>query len=344
MGAFIMLKQPKLHLPTPRERPEEEKVAYKSGEVMHDKNSVGKERPWRKRKLENIRYAEYLKILEFKKHHKVHDCAEEIKYKITADGEFKLYQVWFCKSRLCPLCNWRRAMKAGKQLELILEEALKRQPKSRFLFLTLTIRNSVDREQLKADLAKMGRAIYKLMRYKKVSKNLLGYVRSTEITVNQDGSYHLHMHLLVMVTPTYFKDSSNYIPQTEWTKLWQKAMKLDYTPIVNVEVVKPNQAKGKSSLKASALETAKYQTKSADYMTDDDDWNLQVIGDLEFALRGSRQISFAGLLKEVRKDLQLDDMANGDLVHTDGASEEIQAKVQIAVAKFDFQKMNYFWS
>ncbi|WP_458523997.1 protein rep [Enterococcus faecium] len=27
-----------------------------------------------------------------------------------------MYRVWFCKSRLCPMCNWRRAMKHGMVL------------------------------------------------------------------------------------------------------------------------------------------------------------------------------------------------------------------------------------
>lgn len=321
----------------------EEKVSYHSGQVLHDKNIYGQERPWQKRKIENVRYAEYLEILEFKKAHNVHDCAETIKYRVTDNGEMKLYQVWFCKSRLCPLCNWRRANKSAKQLEMILNEAVKRQSKARFLFLTLTTRNTWDKERLKHELRKMGRAVRSLMLYKKPKKNLLGYVRSTEITVNEDGSYHQHMHLLVMVNAHYFSSSDDYVTQAEWTKLWQRAMKLDYTPIVNVEAVKANRAKGKGSLKASALETAKYQTKSADYMTKDDERNLTVIDDLEFALKGSRQVSFAGLLKEIRKDLQLDDVENGDLIHTNSENEKLPEVVKVAVAKFDYQRMNYFW-
>ncbi|MDQ6222640.1 protein rep, partial [Staphylococcus epidermidis] len=42
------------------------------------------------------------------------DCAEILEYKQNREtGERKLYRVWFCKSRLCPMCNWRRAMKHG---------------------------------------------------------------------------------------------------------------------------------------------------------------------------------------------------------------------------------------
>ncbi|EWK77635.1 protein rep, partial [Staphylococcus aureus] len=29
----------------------------------------------------------------------------------TDEGYLKLHKTWFCKSKLCPVCNWRRAMK-----------------------------------------------------------------------------------------------------------------------------------------------------------------------------------------------------------------------------------------
>lgn len=180
------------------------------------------------------------------------------------------------------------------------------------------------------------------MQYKKISKSLLGYVRSTEITVSKDGSYHQHMHVLLMVTPKFFKEKDRYIKQKEWIELWKKAMKLDYDPSVHIEAVRDK--KGKGSLKSAALETAKYQTKSSDYMTKNDAKNLQVIDDLEYALRGTRQISFAGLLKEVRKDLCLDDVEKGDLIHVDGKKLEENSVVKIAVAKFDFFRKNYFWT
>ena len=36
--------------------------------------------------------------------------------------------------------------------------------------------------------------------YTKVKKNLVGFLRSTEVTVNQkDGSYNQHMHVLLCV-------------------------------------------------------------------------------------------------------------------------------------------------
>ncbi|WP_318635991.1 protein rep [Limosilactobacillus reuteri] len=84
------------------------------------------------------------------------------------NGHKKLAQTWFCYFRLCPLCNWRRAMKQSNQLTQILVEAVKQRKTGRFLFLTLTVENTAG-NQLKSELRQMGRAIRDLMRYKKAS-------------------------------------------------------------------------------------------------------------------------------------------------------------------------------
>ncbi|MCM2587593.1 protein rep, partial [Lactiplantibacillus plantarum] len=42
-----------------------------SKNILKDVSRNGKERPWRERKLENLQYAEYLRILNFKKANRV---------------------------------------------------------------------------------------------------------------------------------------------------------------------------------------------------------------------------------------------------------------------------------
>ena len=312
--------------------------------VLVDRSKSGKVRPWRERKLENLQYGDYLQILNYKKAHRVKECGEVLRFVEDEQGHKKLAQTWFCHSRLCPLCNWRRAMKQSNQLTQILEEAVKQRKTGRFLFLTLTVENTTGK-QLKSELRQMGRAVRDLMRYKKPAKNLLGYVRSTEVTVNHESDqpmYHHHIHVLLFVKSLYFKGSDNYISQSEWTGYWQRAMKLTYVPIVNVEAVKPNLKRQKNSLLASAQETAKYQVKSKDILTNNQEQDLQVIDDLEQALAGSRQISYGGLLKEIRKQLQLEDVENGDLINTDSDDQETDQVVREIVAKWDYQRKNYF--
>ncbi|MDQ8398204.1 protein rep, partial [Enterococcus faecium] len=65
---------------------------------------------------------------------------------------------------------------------------------------------------------------------------------------------------------------------------------------------------------------------------------------LEYALAGTRQISYGGLLKQIKQDLKLEDVENGDLVHVgdeDYTKEQMEAAEEV-VAKWDFNKQNYF--
>src|SRR5699024_12746299 len=75
--------------------------------------------------------------------------------------------------------------------------------------------------------------------------------------------------------------------------------------------------KHKSDIKSAIDETAKYPVKDTDFMTDDEERNLQRLADLEEGLYRKRLISYGGLLKEIHKELNLDDAEDGDLINTD---------------------------
>ena len=77
-------------------------------------------------------------------------------------------------------------------------------------------------------------------------------------------------------------------------------------------------------------------------LTNNQEQDLQVIDDLERAMAGSRQISYGGLLKEIRKQLQLEDVENGDLINTDSDDQKTDQVVREIVAKWDYQRKNYF--
>ena len=315
-------------------------------EILKDIDKFGNERPWKEKKLANLTYAEYLRVLAFKKAHNVKECGNILTFRKMAEkgsqGHLKLYQTWFCHGRLCPMCNWRRRIKQSSELKQILSEAVKREPKGRFIFLTLTEKNAGD-EDLKSALREMTRAFNLMMKYKKVKQNLLGYVRSTEITVNDERQdYHQHMHAILFVRANYFNGKENYIKQNEWVKLYQRARKLDYAPSVRVEVIKPNKAKGKNSLVASAYETAKYQVKDSDVITGETERDLKVVETLEKALKGTRAIAFGGILKSIRHELGFDSKKKeDDLINADENSAE--ETVEEVVAKWDNVRKNYFW-
>lgn len=232
-------------------------------------------------------------------------------------------------------------MKHGIQTQKVVAEVIRRKPKARWLFLTLTVKNVYDGEELNTSLSAMSQGFNRMMKYVKVAKNLVGFMRATEVTVNKtDNSYNQHMHVLLCVEPSYFNSSENYINQKEWTQLWKRAMKLDYDPIVDVRAIRPKN-KYKSDIKSAIDETAKYPVKHTDFMTDDEERNLQIVSDLEEGLHRKRLISYGGLLKEIHKKLNLDDVEDGDLVHVDDEDEASQDGYSI-VAVWNWERRNYF--
>src|SRR5699024_12073848 len=105
------------------------------------------------------------------------------------------------------------------------------------LLLTLTVKNVYDDEELNKSLSDMEQGIRRMIQYKKINKNLVGFMRATEVTINnKDNSYNQHKDVLVCVEPTYFKNTENYVNQKQWIQCWKKAMKLDYDPNVKVQM------------------------------------------------------------------------------------------------------------
>ena len=64
--------------------------------------------------------------------------------------------------------------------------------------------------------------------------------------------------------------------------------------------------------------------------------------DLDTSLAYKRLISYGGLLKEMHKKLNLDDVEDGDLVHVDDEEKEIHENAYSVVAYWNWERQNYF--
>src|SRR5699024_5350405 len=137
------------------------------------------------------------------------------------------------------MCNCRRAMKHGIQSQKFVAEDIKQKSTVRWLFVILTVRIYYVGEELSKRLSYIVQGFCRMIQYKKINKILVSFMRATEVTINnKDNSYNQHMHVLVCVEPTYFKNTENYVNQKQWIQFWKKAMKLDYDPNVKVQMIR----------------------------------------------------------------------------------------------------------
>lgn len=313
-----------------------------SSRILNDVHH-GKKMPWREKKAENLTYAQYLRILNFKKAHNVKECGEVLDFKKTADG-LRLYRAWFCKSRLCPLCAWRRSLKNVYETALILNHAKACFKKCEFLFLTLTLKNA-ELGDLKKVISNLHKGFKRLFKYKRVVNIVKGYIRSTEITINRTRrQFHPHIHVILIVPKGYSKHTelNRYIKHMEWVELWRRALQIDYSPRVYIEKAKARKRKDgtiERSELAAAKEVAKYQVKPGEYITGDVVNDLVYIEELESALRHTRQFGYGGILKTIRQKLLLDQKEDDLIGAGEGADED--EVINTVIYKWVYAMSNY---
>ena len=323
-----------------------------TGEILVDTSSTGKERPWKTHKSNSLLLSEsFERVGKPNKAQRVCNCGSSLKFHACPAGhEKRLTWANFCRVRLCPMCAWRRSLMLAHQLKQVAHEASKRKP-LRWLCLTLTVRNC-DSEDLEDTISHMMKSWDKFSRRKAFKNVVVGYFRAFEITRNIfDDTYHPHFHVLLAVEPNYFRDTEKYMKTEQWAELWQQSLKVDYTPITDIRIVKNkrNAEKEKKILADKGIELAssaiaelsKYSTKSEDYLIYNEYKQVQkgskvkmvpitnsginekrtdeTVLTLDAALSRRRLIAFGGLMKDVWEDLQLADVESDDvdLIHAD---------------------------
>lgn len=214
----------------------------------------------------------------------------------TGESRLKLKTAQFCRVRYCPVCQWRRSLMWQARFYQALPLLINSYPKSRWLFLTLTIRNC-EITELGSSLDFMNEAWQRFVKRLEF-KHVQGWLRTTEVTRGKDRSAHPHFHVLLMVPPSMLS-GVNYVKHSRWVEIWQEVLKVNYLPNVDVRTVKSKVSNGSmlDSLKGAVAETLKYSTKPAD-MTTDSSWFLE----LTHQTRNRRFLASGGVLKNVLKE------------------------------------------
>lgn len=301
-----------------------------TGEILKDRSATGRERPWSERKMENLQLVNLFEmarridpyIISESRLEQVRDCASWLKFAVLSDKKRKLVKANFCRLRLCPMCSWRKSLKLFSQVSKI-TDAILRDKKARFIFLTLTVKN-VSGEELRAKIQEMNEAfkwIIQKSRTSAISKKfkdyVMGYMKAVEVTYNhKTDTFHPHFHIILELKPSYF--DSGYLTQKQWRDMWKEVMHLGYDPQVDVRIIKNATAK-------AVAEVSKYPVKLKGLLELAPEQAVEPLIKLKRALQDLRMITFGGDFREYKKLLQLDDVENGDLVHIETEKNELNA-------------------
>lgn len=304
--------------------------------VLIDVNDNGKIINWQGKKLTTLDLAEsYRRLGLDNKHYRVKECGTYLEYKRFKDESMKLNRANFCKVRLCPMCSWRRSLKIYGQVSKVMNYAEDNKDYD-YIFLTLTIKNCAG-DELKKSIDNIFQAFKKMNKRVRYRNSIKGHFRALEVTHNLiNDTYHPHLHCILVVNKSYF-DSRDYISQREWTSLWKDALKVDYIPIVDIRRFKDRKGKGISK---SIAEVAKYTVKDNDYIVRDELGEvIEKLTDdavliLDHALANRRLIAYGGELKEIHKQLNMDDCEDGDLVNTD--NEELREDLEYVIERYSW--------
>lgn len=204
----------------------------------------------------------------------------------------KLSGANFCDFKICPMCQWRKAREVCNDVLAKVQSVSNLHNGVAFLFLTLTIKNPPISD-LRQTLAQMSEAFRRFQQTKAFRRAVLGFVRAVEYVGDQtkEGEAHPHFHCLLVVRKSYFK-KADYLTKDQWASMWQKALRVDYVPMINIQKIKP---KGTlSALQSACLEVIKYSVSFADMsrMSQED---LSVLIE---QTKGLRQYALGGEVKD----------------------------------------------
>lgn len=273
-----------------------------------------RDRVWDSHRANSDKVASHYRGTEFERYaERICSCSEFLDFRLVPDRDasyrLKLAAVRLCHCRQCIICCWRKSLAIKARAYKIFPQVIADYPTARYLFLTLTVKNCPITE-LRDTLKWMNQSFSRMTKLK--DWQALGYLRTTEVTRGKDGkSAHPHFHCLLMVKASYF--GRNYTRQSEWVDMWQKALRAEYKPVLDVQALKT-----KSSLVGLLAEIVKYQLKPNDLVLADREWFLE----LTRQLHRTKAVAFGGILKEYFRELDKE-VSDEEMIGLTNGSDEI---------------------
>jgi len=279
------------------------------------------DKPWDKNRVQATKIEGLYQLGNFHRYaERMQQCSRQLLFVLKAEdeGEFKLrlHAAKFCRCRHCPICQWRKSLMWKARFFQALPPIMEAHPTDRWLFLTLTARNC-PLSELRSTIAHMNKSWERMSKRKVFPAR--GWLKSVEVTRAEDDYAHPHFHVLMLVPASYF--SHGYITQAEWTELWQKSLRVEYTPVVHITTVKnrlkrelnTSQVGLPSEIVSGVLETLKYTVKPGDLLIGSDPVkNAAWLQGLTEQLHKTRSVALGGVFKQYINEDEPEDLINAE--------------------------------
>jgi len=255
----------------------------------------------------------------------------------------RMHKTDACGNRFCPICTWKTAKKDAIKISIMID-AVKEIEDKEFLFLTLTA-PSINGEELREEIDRFNKAVNLLFKRRNVQRVVKGYIRKLEVTTDQEkliteelykrkkdyydlrglkvndpnptyNTYHPHMHIIVVVNKSYFKDTKVFISKAEWLEMWRGCMRDNSITQVDARKISST----KSSNSNAVLEIAKYSAKGSDLYHSE-----KVFDTFYKALKRRQLIVYSGIMKEYAKKFKIGDLDKFKKVNEDEYTHLLQS-------------------
>lgn len=232
-----------------------------------------------------------------RKYQRLEQCSTYLEFRREkSTKKYKLINTNLCRVRLCPLCAYKRSLSVYHNTADIINYINEKYNRSKYLFLTLTIRN-VAGSELSNAIDNLTRAWQNMSKQKRIKNVVLGTVRSIEITYNKrNNTYHPHLHVLIHTTADIYA-GRNYISQAEFSDRWRSAAGIDYEPVIDIRRLRHNGGR-------EVAEIAKYSVKPLEW----DKCAESVIITLDEVLHKRHLLSLSGTMREAKRALKIADI------------------------------------
>ena len=284
------------------------------------------DKTWDVRKAESDVIQQHYEGSHFQRYaDRIKDCAQLLDFRLipNSDGVYrlKLSSARMCHTRTCQVCAWRRSLVYKARAYKALPKFITDHPKTRYAFMTLTCKNC-QIDELRDTIKHLNQSFARLSKRKAWPG--IGYIKTLEVTRGKDGvSAHPHLHVLLALEPSYY--SRHYLSKKKWIELWQKSLRVDYKPILDVQAIKVS-----DSPVGLLAEVIKYQAKPSSLTYATKEWFLEYTNQIH----GTKAFAIGGILKKYFQDLNKEE-TDEEKIGNDNESDVDEGHLMFNWRKFE---------